>query len=775
MNTTTIKCTEAHFARKLYRLLLLALSLALPLVSQAAPFGSAFTYQGRLNFSGTPAADGFYDFRFTLHDAATLGAPIGSAMSVNAVPVTNGLFTAQLDFGAPAFTSGEARWLQLQVNTNGVTPLASLNPRQRLAPTPQAIYAGNAGTASAVAPGAVTTVGLAPDAVDGEVIFDGSIGAADLAPSLLNGTFWRLTGNTGAGNFLGSVDNQPVEIRANNQAALRLVPYAASPSVVGGHSANTVNVGIEGAFIGGGGQADSRNLVSGRYGVLVGGHGNQVHGIGAFVGGGTSNYVEQVGSFVGGGSRNSALRPYATVAGGSYNLAAETNGTIGGGSGNSLGGNFGYSTISGGLNNHVGLAQAGTIGGGIQHHIRGNSHTATIGGGYQNFIETNGTGGTIAGGNFNLLTERYASIGGGSFNTAHGQYSTIGGGFRNLVIARSASVGGGQSNVATAVNATVGGGQFNRAEGIGSSIAGGINNIVEAGSAVATIAGGDLNGIGVNATHSAIGGGGNNRIDAESTGTVIGGGLGNQVGAFSFRSIIAGGEDNRIGPGTEHFDGAHFNTISGGRDNEIFSYSQFGVIGGGSDNYIAGTPYGTISGGLGNTNSGDYAAIPGGLRNLASGAFSLAAGRRAKAVHSGSFVWADDTDVNFASTTNKQFAVRANNGVMIQSSATALDLRGGGALRVAGAGVNTATPIFTHRATVPNTSGAETRISHPHCDGKPGAILIVTYNFNPSGLAGTRNDRPVGIYYTGTQWAIYNLDGTAMPVGAAYNVLVANP
>jgi hypothetical protein len=119
--------------------------------------------------------------------------------------------------------------------------------------------------------------------------------------------------------------------------------------------------------------------------------------------------------------------------------------------------------------------------------------------------------------------------------------------------------------------------------------------------------------------------------------------------------------------------------------------------------------------------------------------------------------------------------VRANNGVMIQSSTTALDLRGGGALRVAGAGVNTATPIFTHRAAATNTSGAETRISHPHCDGKPGAILIVTYNFNPSGLAGTRNDRPVGIYYTGAQWAIYNLDGTAMPVGAAYNVLVANP
>ena len=44
-----------------------------PAQSDAAPMGSAFTYQGRLNFSGAPAADGLYDFKFTLHDAATLG------------------------------------------------------------------------------------------------------------------------------------------------------------------------------------------------------------------------------------------------------------------------------------------------------------------------------------------------------------------------------------------------------------------------------------------------------------------------------------------------------------------------------------------------------------------------------------------------------------------------------------------------------------------------------------------------------------------------------
>ena len=183
------------------------------------------------------------------------------------MPVTNGLFTAPLGFGVAAFASGEARWLQLRVNTNGVTPLAAFNPRQRLAPTPQAIYSRNAATASAVTPDAVTSAGLAPASVSGAAIADGSIGAADLSPGLLNGTFWKLNGNAGAGNFLGSLDNQPVELRANNQTALRILPNATSPNLVGGSSASFVNPDGAGAFIGGG----FANLNSGDRAVLAGG------------------------------------------------------------------------------------------------------------------------------------------------------------------------------------------------------------------------------------------------------------------------------------------------------------------------------------------------------------------------------------------------------------------------------------------------------------------------------------------------------------------------
>ncbi len=169
--------------------------------------------------------------------------------------------------------------------------------------------------------------------------------------------------------------------------------------------------------------------------------------------------------------------------------------------------------------------------------------------------------------------------------------------------------------------------------------------------------------------------------------------------------------------------------------------------------------------------------MPGGRENLAAGAYSLAAGRRAKANHSGSFVWADDTAADFSSTASKQFAVRASNGVMIQSTNTALDLRGGGGVRVAGAGLNTATPVFIHQASVASITGSETRIDHPHCNNRPNAIILLTYNFNPAGLVGVRNDRAFGLYYnpSNARWAIYNFDGTAIPVVAAFNVLVANP
>ena len=55
--------------------------------------------------------------------------------------------------------------------------------------------------------------------------------------------------------------------------------------------------------------------------------------------------------------------------------------------------------------------------------------------------------------------------------------------------------------------------------------------------------------------------------------------------------------------------------------------------------------------------------------NSAEGLYSLAAGRQAKAMHDGSFVWADSTAADFSSVQDNEFAIRASGGVRIQGTA----------------------------------------------------------------------------------------------------------
>ena len=106
--------------------------------AHASPVGSAFSYQGRLVASGVPA-EGSYDFHFNLYDVASAGSQVGLTQTNNAVVVSNGAFTVQLDFGAGAFT-GEARWLEITLRT-GTNAFTTLNPRQQVTATPYAVSA----------------------------------------------------------------------------------------------------------------------------------------------------------------------------------------------------------------------------------------------------------------------------------------------------------------------------------------------------------------------------------------------------------------------------------------------------------------------------------------------------------------------------------------------------------------------------------------------------------------------------------------------------------
>jgi hypothetical protein len=115
--------------------------------------GTAFTYQGQLYDSGSPAA-GIYDLEFAVFSADAGGNLVAGPLTNASTPVNGGLFTVTLDFG-PVF-NGSNYWLEIGARTNGAGSFTTLSPRQPFAPVPYAIYAANAGnavTVSGVLPG----------------------------------------------------------------------------------------------------------------------------------------------------------------------------------------------------------------------------------------------------------------------------------------------------------------------------------------------------------------------------------------------------------------------------------------------------------------------------------------------------------------------------------------------------------------------------------------------------------------------------------------------
>jgi hypothetical protein len=101
--------------------------------------GTGFTYQGQLK-SGSAAVNGACDLAFRLYDDPSTGNQIGSAIT-QTIPLTGGLFTTALDFGAGAF-NGDGRWLDMQVCCPACSGgFTALNQRQALTAAPYALFA----------------------------------------------------------------------------------------------------------------------------------------------------------------------------------------------------------------------------------------------------------------------------------------------------------------------------------------------------------------------------------------------------------------------------------------------------------------------------------------------------------------------------------------------------------------------------------------------------------------------------------------------------------
>ncbi|PCI11663.1 hypothetical protein COB72_00495 [bacterium] len=93
--------------------------------AQAAPPPTGFTYQATLADNGLPA-EGLTAMQFNLWDSVSDGSQVGSTISTN-VDVNNGVFSADLDFGAASFAINQALWLEVIVDgqSMGRTPLGA--------------------------------------------------------------------------------------------------------------------------------------------------------------------------------------------------------------------------------------------------------------------------------------------------------------------------------------------------------------------------------------------------------------------------------------------------------------------------------------------------------------------------------------------------------------------------------------------------------------------------------------------------------------------------
>ena len=106
------------------------------------------TYQGRLT-NGGAAASGNYDLQFQLFDQQANGNADSASVAQTNVPVTNGVFTVSIDFGAAALTTPHKQFLEIGVRpAGGSGAYTILAPRQPLTETPAAVFAAFAASAS---------------------------------------------------------------------------------------------------------------------------------------------------------------------------------------------------------------------------------------------------------------------------------------------------------------------------------------------------------------------------------------------------------------------------------------------------------------------------------------------------------------------------------------------------------------------------------------------------------------------------------------------------
>ena len=118
----------------------------------AALTPTAFSYTGQLLVGGSPVS-GSYDLQFQLYTVTSGGTQVGPTVTLTSVPVADGIFYAELNFGTGVYT-GQALYLQTSYRLHGGSAYITQSPR-KLVPTagyvdyaPLAGYAFNSATTS---------------------------------------------------------------------------------------------------------------------------------------------------------------------------------------------------------------------------------------------------------------------------------------------------------------------------------------------------------------------------------------------------------------------------------------------------------------------------------------------------------------------------------------------------------------------------------------------------------------------------------------------------
>jgi trimeric autotransporter adhesin len=392
---------------------------ALLIASAAHAQTTSFTYQGVLRNAGN-LINGPTDLRVAVFDAASGGTEVGAAQTFNDVNVVNGVFTLPLDFGA--LYGGGARYLEVRVGDGaGVGPSGSfttLAPRQELRAVPIATTVPNDAIGADEADETQVQLRVSGTCAVGSSIREiDAAGAVSCEPNN-GGDGWSLSGNAGtvpATNFVGTTDNQALELRSNNARVMRLeaIPLLLGPgfgftaNLIGGSPNNLIDAGVRGATIAGGGApedsepgyaTEAPNRVSDHYSTVSGGFAN-------LAGDGMGLPSNAAFATVGGGRLNTAFGERSTVSGGFANMASGTS-----------------SVVSGGFEN-VASGSNSMVGGGFANMASGTA--SVVSGGFENLAS--GSNSTVGGGTENAATGRYSTAVGGLLNCAGGDLSWAGG------------------------------------------------------------------------------------------------------------------------------------------------------------------------------------------------------------------------------------------------------------------------------------------------------------------------------------------------------------